>query len=344
MGYCEVGTGFRMMSTCSDPCLDISVFVLSYRRPLYLREAVRSVLAQSRKPKSIVILDNGSGEDVKRAVADFLEQGVSWEGSDVTRSAIWNIQRAFNNACNKYVYVMHDDDRLCSHFLETQVEFLEEHSMATAVACGAYTIDSDGNRIGRLAGMASNDGVYWFNSGADLALLYSRRGFLTFPSIVYRTSSIRKVRIRSDFDKVADAVLLCELADIGPIASRNTELLEYRLHPGQDSADFPDHVLWKLDAFLIQRGSSSPLLAEAIRRNICRFWTKRYLDKWVFDAKRKRSLGSAIDGLRLVGKPYFRWEVAVGYVVNRLRTRVHTGITTRGKPKEVVEQSMSVRA
>jgi len=331
------------MSNSNNSDLDVSVFILSYRRPGYLREAVSSVLAQSRKPKSITILDNGSGENVKRAVLDLLEQGVTWEGSETVHSSLWNIQRAFDRASFKYVYVMHDDDRLCPRFLETQVKFLEEEGTAAAVACGAYTIDTNGNRVGRLNDLASNDEVHWFNSGADLRLLYSRRGFLPFPSIVYRTSSIRKVGIRSDFDKVADAVLLCELADIGPIAYRNTELLEYRLHPGQDSADFPDHVLWKLDAFLIQRGSSSPLLAEAIRRNICRFWTKRYLDKWVFDAKRKRSLGSAIDGLRLVGKPYFRWEVAVGYVVNRLRTRVHTGVTTRGKPKEVVEQSMSVR-
>jgi glycosyltransferase involved in cell wall biosynthesis len=305
--------------------LDVSVFILSYKRPHYLREAVRSVLAQSRKPKAIVILDNGSGEDVKRAVLDFLEQGVTWEGSETTHSSLWNIQRAFDNACLKYAYVMHDDDRLCPRFLETQVEFMEEHSMAAAVACGAYLIDSNGNRIGRLADLASSDTVvHWFNSGAEVAAVYSRGGCLPFPSILYRASSLRKVRVRSNFGKVADVVLLCELADVGPIAYRNVELLEYRVHPGQDSADFPEHVFWKLDCFLVRKGSTAPALAKDIYNNIRRLETGRYLSKWILGVKRDRSPNSVIDGVRLVMKPYFSWKVAVRLLLNRLRTRVHT--------------------
>jgi glycosyltransferase involved in cell wall biosynthesis len=327
--------------------LDVSVFILSYKRPHYLREAVRSVLAQSRKPKSIVILDNGSGADVKRAVLDFLEQGVTWEGSETAHSVHWNIQRAFDHAWSKYVYVMHDDDRLCPDFLETQVKFMEEHSMAAAVACGGYTIDSNGNRIGELARMASNE-EHWYNSSADLALLYSGKGFLPFPSIVYRTSSIRKLGIRSDFDKVADVVLLCELADVAPIAYLNTELFEYRVHPGQDSAVIPDHVRWKLSDFLIRIGSSSPAYAKAIRRNVSRLWTERYLDLYFVNVKRKREkgrchswvLGSAIDAARLVRKQYFSWKVAVAYEMNGMRKRVSAGIFARRKPREDVKRSM----
>jgi glycosyltransferase involved in cell wall biosynthesis len=317
----------------SEPCLDISVFVLSYRRPTYLRQAVRSVLAQSPKPKSIVILDNGSGEDVMRAVADFLEQGVSWEGSDVTHSALWNIQRAFDKACSKYVYVMHDDDRLCPEFLETQVKFLEEHGLAAAVACGAYAIDSDGNRIGRILpsgrmGMlntsAGNDEVDWFSSGVEIALLYSMGG-VPFPSIVYRTSCVKQVRVRSEFGKVADVVLVCELADVGPIAYRHTELLEYRLHPGQDSRDLPDPLIWKLDDFLIRRGLTSPMLGKAIYRNIRKRETQRSLARWMVNVKRNRSTSSLTDGIRLVRKPYFSWQAApaaaIAILAERLRMR-----------------------
>lgn len=323
--------------------LDVSVFVLSHERPLFLRQALRSVLAQSRTPRAITILDNGSGEDVRRAVDDFLRQGVNWEGSDVTCSSLWNIQRAFDSACFRYVYVMHDDDRLCRDFLKTQVEFLEEHSTAAAVACGAYTIDSNGNRIGRLADLVGGDEVHWFNSGADLTLLYSRGGFLPFPSILYRTSSVKKVRIRSDFAKVADVVLLCELADVGPIAYQRTELLEYRVHPAQDSAGFPEQVLWKLDGFLLRKGSSSPLLAKAIYENIRRLETGRYLGRWVLSVKRNRSLGSAIDGIRVVRKPYFSWKAAVRHVANWLRARMHADIPTHGRLGEAMERRTSVR-
>ena len=314
--------------------LSIDVFVLSFNRAFYLRQALRSVLEQSRKPKRVVILDNGSDEDVKRKVLDLLGLGISWEGTDVTHSSLWNIQRAFDDARLKYVYVMHDDDRLCPNFLETQVEFLEKHMMATAVACGAHVIDSDGNRVGRLTGLETNKEVRWFNSSADVAVLYSKRGFLPFPSVIYRTSSTKRVKIRTEYGKVADVVLLCELAGLGPIAYRNIELLEYRLHAAQDSAKFPDDVLLKLDAYLIWKGSSNLLLTSAIFKNIRRFWTERYLNRWIFSVKQEWSLGSAIDGVRLFNKPYFSLEFAVRYVLNLLIGRVQRSISASSKTKK----------
>ena len=318
------------MDRSSETCLDISVFILSYKRPRYLREAVHSVLAQSRKPKSIVILDNGSGEDVRRVVVDFLEQGVSWEGSDVTHSLLWNTQRAFDHACSKYVYVMHDDDRLCPDFLETQVKFLEEHDEAAAVACAAYAIDSRGNRIGRtlqngridrLNTPADHGEAKWYRNGAEAALLYSMGG-QPFPSIVYRTSCVKQVRVRSEFGYVFDVVLMCELADVGPIAYQNDALFELRLHPGQESRSITDPLLWKLDDFLILKGLTSPVLGKTVYRNIRRRETQRSLSKWIVNVKRSRSVRSLTDSIRLVREPYFSWQAATAILMKRFRMRV----------------------
>lgn len=41
--------------------LDITVCILSYKRPHFLAEAIESVLAQTKKPKGFIVFDNGSG-------------------------------------------------------------------------------------------------------------------------------------------------------------------------------------------------------------------------------------------------------------------------------------------
>jgi len=302
------------LARAGKPNLDVSVLVLSHERPQFLRQAVASVLGQSKLPSTITILDNGSGPDVRQAVADFLAQGVRWEGSDVTRSGLWNIQRALDRGNSEYLYVMHDDDRLCPSFLETQVKFMEENGRAVAVACGAHKIDSAGKRIGSF-GRGSNDEIRWVNSGAELALLYSRADGPPYPSVVYRTSCARRVRIRPEFGKVTDVVFLCELADVGPIAYRSTELLEYRIHSGQDSAIISDQVLCKLLDFLILESSSNPMMAKMVRRNFQTLQTGRYMSNWIINFRKDRSFNSVMDAVRMPIKRYFSFKAAIRWLI-----------------------------
>ena len=98
--------------------LDITVGIMSYNRSEYLREAVLSVLAQTRRPKSIVIYDNGSDKCVFESVEELLGGEVQWMGVDVNHPFIWNFNRVMFGNTSKYVMMLHDDDRLCPNFLE----------------------------------------------------------------------------------------------------------------------------------------------------------------------------------------------------------------------------------
>lgn len=234
--------------------LDISVFILSFNRPDYLRETVKSVLLQSQAPSTIAIFDNGSESEVQEAVTDFIELGVKWVGSDVNRGSHWNTLRAINAVRSRYFMLLHDDDRLDPLFLERQVRFMEENRKVSAVSCNGHLIDHRGVKLYRTLAPVQQSGRYqYFFFSGEVALRYAGNSCIPLSPTIYRTSLARLVDIRIEFGKVADAVLFCDLTTVGPIAYLDDPLYDCRIHPGQDSMVFPADLMNKLEIFFETR-------------------------------------------------------------------------------------------
>lgn len=289
----------------------VSVCILSYNRPQFLPEAVQSVLCQSLPPSEIIILDNGSDGAVKLSVERFLQMGVAWEGSEIPQSVFWNWERAVAKTASKYLYIMHDDDRLCTGFLAEQIGFLEEHPYVLAVGCDAHIINRDGNRVGKLLHPSRlGPTINLYRSSAELALLYSESS-LAFPSMIYRNPYPQKIKGRPEFGKVGDVVFLCELASLGKIAYQNMPLFEYRVHSGQDSAYFPSNEQDLLEDFLVGVASSNPQILRQVTRNIRVRRTNRLL--WQADESIRR--GAILAALRTVMKLFDPHYVSLKTVV-----------------------------
>lgn len=234
--------------------LDISIFILSFNRAGFLREAVASVLAQSQQPQLIAIFDNGSPASVLDSVRDFVELDVKWIGTDYNHGSEWNFRRAFKSAESKYFMVLHDDDRLDPFFLERQFDFLERNDSVSAVSCNGYLIDFNGLRLGSTLAPVRGRGLYeYFWSGGDVAMKYASNSCIPTSPTIYRTAMAHSVPFRDDFGKVQDAVFFCDLTKAGPVAYLFDPLYECRIHPGQDSMYFPADLMNKLESFFEQQ-------------------------------------------------------------------------------------------
>lgn len=234
--------------------LDITVGIMSYNRSEYLREAVSSVLAQTRRPKSIVIYDNGSNKCVFESVEELLGDEVQWMGVDVNHPFVWNFNRVMFGNASKYVMMLHDDDRLCPNFLEAQIGLLESDNSLVAVSCNGYFIDGAGNRNGRtLVPVVGNSPVELYKSSGQVALKYASNSCIPLSPTIYRRQRASAVKFREDFGKVCDAVYFCDMAEIGSIAYQTMPLYESRLHSGQDSSYFPYDLMNQLEQFFLSR-------------------------------------------------------------------------------------------
>lgn len=234
--------------------LDLTVCIMSYNRSVYLREAVCSVISQTKQPKKIVIYDNGSDKSVFESIEEFLERGVQWIGAEVNHPFVWNFNRALFDSETRYIMMLHDDDRLCPSFLETQIGLLEANDSLVAVSCNGYFIDKTGYKTGEtLVPTVIGMPVEFFTCSGQVALKYASNSCIPFSPTIYRSSVVGSVKFREEFGKVCDAVYFCDLADIGSIAYQITPLYECRLHSGQDSSYFPYDLMNQLEEFYWSR-------------------------------------------------------------------------------------------
>lgn len=258
----------------------ISVVVLSYNRGAYLAEALQSLLSQSLAPSRITVLDNGSDPSVLEDAKPFLNKGlVHWRGSECNMGVHWNLQRAFEEgpAGNEFLFIMHDDDRLCPEFLSEQSSFLQSRNECIAVGCNAFEIDREGRRTGKMLHKPyrRND-VEVFDDIPAMVRLYMRT-YLSFPSVLYRSSAVSGITVKPEFGQLVDVVLLTELSRAGKIAYINKALFEYRVHQFQDSHIFKENDWRQLEAYyrgVVQNYPELklPLEAYLARRRLSRAW------------------------------------------------------------------------
>lgn len=285
--------------------LDISVYILSFNRPNFLPEALNSILNQTTKPKEIRIFDNGSTKEVKSSIISFLKKGVFLEGSMRTKSIFWNLNRTKYRANTKYVYIMHDDDRLCNDFLEKQIEFLEQNSDIIALGCNGYLINSKGKRYGILVNSRKRKHIEFFKSIDDIILLYSSGQCIPFPSIIYQTKYWDKIKLKKQLGPATDINFLCELVELGTIAYQPKLLFEYRIHSNQGVISEDIHR--KLEIYYKKICKNKPLILKDLILNLSKAKTRRSLHNWKWVFLEDKSLRSIEFLFFLMNKSWFDW-------------------------------------
>ncbi len=295
--------------------IDITVCILSYNRAAYLSEAIGSVLKQTVAPKEIIVFDNGSKDDVYLTVAAFESKGVKWHGSEITNSPIWNFKRAVAHATAKYVFVMHDDDKINPDFLAEQVAFLEARPKLGAVTCNGFIIDETGKRNGKVVRAGFVDvAPEIYDCSADIAIRYASDGCIPFSPTVYRADFVRQVDFRVEFGKFCDAAFFCDMADLGSLAFRSDVLYECRVHSGQDSVHSPIELVERLENFLGTRKTNDPQKMQVLHKLLIKQHTLRVLRQFLEPKLFFSSLKQLSDKM-------FSWSAVVQLLFEKLKRK-----------------------
>lgn len=308
----------------SNKKLDVTACILSLNRPEYLREAVESLLSQTTAPMDNVIFDNGSKSEVFAAVEDYVKMGVRWQGVEATRTVFWNFRRAVAEAKTKYLFIMHDDDRLCPDFLESQIDFLEKNPDVVAVSCNAYLIDELGNRNGRLLiSNVTDSAVKLYQCSGDVAMQYAGDSCIPFSPVVYRTEALRHVDLREEYEKVCDAVFFCDMADVGTVAYQSRALYECRVHAGQDSSYFSPDIINKLEQFFWTRKCKDVDDFSRLHQLLIRQHTSRNLRQFLGTLGRPKSIQQIFSEFGKIWDDGFSSVAALKIIINLVSRRLY---------------------
>ena len=202
-----------------DTTAKVSVIVPAYNSADYTVETVESILAQTYRDFELIVVDDGSTDNTREAMASFGE-------------AITYIYKENGGACSarnlgisrssgEFVACIDCDDLWVLDKLERSLERLEAEPELALVFTACYLIDKDGEITGKTN--------YKFKlSRPYVELLHEN--FITAPSVVMRRACLDQV---GAFDErifiPADWDLWLRLARSFPIAYIDAPLSKYRM-------------------------------------------------------------------------------------------------------------------
>lgn len=130
----------------------VTVVITSYNQEPYLREAIESVLRQTRRPDQIIIADDCSTKDnsietIKQYAAQYpglIEPVLQTENRGIPK----NRNSALRLVIGDYVAILDGDDRFLPNNIEMQLAELATHPEAGCSYSNRYSIDAAGERTG----------------------------------------------------------------------------------------------------------------------------------------------------------------------------------------------------
>ncbi len=212
----------------------LTIFVLCYNRPAFVRETINSILAQSDKEFDLIVSDNSSNNDVQNLVREEFPQ-INYRRRLPSLQALEHFNRCIDEAQSELFCLFHDDDIMHSNFVEVVKKSLKAHPEAVACACNAL-IESFG-KIEQRTSFRALGTTELITSPRDLARRYFARaqsGIAPFPSYVYRRRTVGEVRLPVEGGKYADVTWLLSLAMKASIVWITAPLMTYRMHGGND--------------------------------------------------------------------------------------------------------------
>ncbi|OGZ89283.1 MAG: hypothetical protein A2561_02525 [Candidatus Staskawiczbacteria bacterium RIFOXYD1_FULL_32_13] len=119
----------------------VSVIIPTYNREKYIKRAIDSVLLQSFQNFEIIIIDDGSIDNTKDIIANYLKDSRFKYIYQNNQGVSVALDNGIKKSKGKYVSLLHSDDYWCNvEKLKKQVDFLEKHQDFFLVGGGIVRI------------------------------------------------------------------------------------------------------------------------------------------------------------------------------------------------------------
>lgn len=251
----------------------VSVVIPLYNHEHYIEQAVTSVLAQSRCPDEIVVIDDGSSDgsaEIMQRLCHEHSEIVFW--SQPNQGAHSTINAGIERARGEYLAILNSDDVYHPDRLAECLHVLEREPSVTAVFTAIDFMDEHGRRVDN---PWYEQARAFYDRGRDLGLaLVNGNFFMTTSNLVIRRAAFDEIGRFAALRYAHDLDFFLRLQACGKqLRLLDRPLLSYRLHPNNTIREDARKVK-------VEWAAASALFLYSIwRDNTQRDWS--YLERFI---------------------------------------------------------------
>lgn len=208
-----------------DPLVSVIIPTYNGLGRGFLKEAVRSVLAQTYAHVELIIVDDGSTEDIAGGCGDLLQDSrvrlIRRDNGGLSAARMTGIQ----NTTGAYIALLDDDDRWAVAKLAKQLDFISKcpDPRIGMVFTGVRLIDADGHVIGARVKRAAGD--------IFRELVLHGNGITAPSAVLFKKDVIDTVgSFDPDMRSLEDLDLWLRIAESFHVYAMPELLTDYRLH------------------------------------------------------------------------------------------------------------------
>lgn len=224
--------------------MTFEIFVPFWGDPGLLYDTVDSVRSQRNPDWRLTVLDDCyPDESVPAYFAALDEDRVSYVRNPTNLGITENYREAIRRASSDHIAILGCDDLLHPNYVDVILRTIMTVPDADVIQPGVQVIDQNGTVIRPLVdrvktGMLAPRGGRGTAvlSGERMATSLIRGDWLYWPSLAFRTETLRRIDFREGLPIIQDLALLMDIAfQDGTLAYNPTTCFSYRRHSGSAS-------------------------------------------------------------------------------------------------------------
>ncbi|WP_374311208.1 glycosyltransferase family 2 protein [Microbacterium sp.] len=224
--------------------MTLDIAIPFWGEPSLLYDAVRSVREQEDPDWRLVVIDDCYPDaSVAAFFAELHDPRVTYVRNQVNVGITENFREAVRRAEGEYVTILGCDDLLLPDYVSIVRRTIAAVPGADVIQPGVQVIDKHGRIVRPLVDRVKQ-GLLAPRGGSGIAVLTGERmatslirgDWLYFPSLTFRTETMRRIDFRDGLPIIQDLALLMDIAfDGGTLAFNPIRAFSYRRHAGSAS-------------------------------------------------------------------------------------------------------------
>lgn len=255
----------------------ITTIITTYKRPLLLKRALKSVLNQTYPHFQVFIYDNASNDETETIVKEMsqTDSRIHYHKHPHNIGMMANYAYAFSKIKTPYFSFLSDDDYFLPWFFETALEGFSKNPDAAFSSCGVLAVNKSNDVVADPLSEWSREGLYSVPEG--LLEMISSKNFPQPTGILFQHAIVKE--IHPDWSPAIqvmwDPDYLIQIAARFPITITKKVCGIYYAHEEAFSTGFYKNILEStknLDAYftavlmIMQKIEKNPLIDHSVKK------------------------------------------------------------------------------